>query len=54
MAETVASGNEFLDPLPIVPRPHAREETPQSSPKTTPGPTAHIGADPEAGAKGSV
>ena len=54
MAETVVTGNEFLDLLPIVNLEHLRDVTAQSSPMTTPGPTAHVGAAPDAGAKGAV
>lgn len=54
MAEQVASGNEFLDPLPLIPLQHARDNLPESSPKSVPVEPAHKGAAPDAGAKGSV
>lgn len=54
MAETVVTGNEFLDPLPIIPLQHARDENIESSPKSVSVEPAHKGAAPEAGAKGSV
>lgn len=54
MADIVATGNEFLDSLPVTPLPHLVTQAPESSPPTTPSPDVHIGAPPDAGAKGSV
>ena len=54
MAETVVTGNEFLDPLPLIPLQHARDNSPESSPKSVAVEPAHKGAAPDAGAKGAV
>lgn len=54
MAETVATGNEFLDLLPQANLAHLRDVTPESSPKSVPVEPAHKGATPDAGAKGAV
>lgn len=54
MAEQVASGNEFLDLMPIIVQQHQRDVIPESSPKSVAVDPAHKGADPAAGAHGSV
>ncbi len=68
MAESVYEGNDVLHQLPGLPiragRPpaeagvdypaHIIDNSSESSPLATPGPTAHIGADPADAAKGAI
>lgn len=54
MATEVPAGNDLLHVLPRPDLQHLVDNTPESSPPSTPTPAVHVGPTPEEGAKGAV